>query len=397
MKRVLLLVPSMGMGGMERVCVNYANLLIAAGYDVTLLNLTFDDAMIIKNLSPKVRYTANVCAGMPHIKNAGAKNLVKGRFRLRSFLNWLKKAAPEKLYRSLITDNPNLFDIEIAFYGGNMMRILSGSVQQNSLKIGWIHSPTVDRHRSLFSSQADFVNTYRGMDMLICVSGEIQKRAKEMFGNDVNAVVLHNPNDTKLIRAKAQEKVEDLPKKGFTFINASRLDIFHKGFDRLIGAVKRLKDEGFAFYVWILGDGKDREAVERLIAENGLTDRVILAGAKTNPYKYIRAADCYICSSRHEGFSMVVAETVILGTPVISTDISGAREMLGDSEFGLVEDNSEEGIYSGMKRVLSDTAYFRHLQEQAAKRTGFLNEEKIIRQLEAYFDSGFKHKNKSGA
>lgn len=55
-----------------------------------------------------------------------------------------------------------------------------------------------------------------------------------------------------------------------------------------------------------------------------------LLGYNKNPYKYVRSCDLYVCSSRREGFSTAVTESLIVGTPVISTECSGAIELLGN-------------------------------------------------------------------
>ena len=385
-KRVLMLVPSLGMGGMERVCVNYANLLSKRGYRVTLLNLTFDSPEIIGELCDEVEYHNNVAVRMPNIVKAGPKRLFRGSFRLRPFSSWIRTSEPSKVYRSLITSDPDRYDIEIAFYGGMMMRILSGSLQRKSVKLGWIHSPTIERHFSAFASPEDAVAAYRSMDMLVCVSREISDRAKALFGSDVNAEVINNPNNTARIREKSLEPVTDIQKKRFTFINASRIDIDCKGYDRLAEAVARLRAEGEDFEVWILGDGKDSRKLEALVSEKGLGDVIRLLGRKSNPFCYIRLADCYICSSRHEGFSMVVAEAIILGTPVVTTDISGASEMLGDSEYGLITENSEEGIYRGMKKMLSEPGYYEYIRSRARLRMDWLSEDRITDKLEDCFE-----------
>lgn len=382
MKRVLMLVPSLGMGGMERVCVNYANLLVDRGYDVTLYNLTHDSEMIVGALSEKVKYTGQIISRVPNLLKAGVSDILNGRFRTKRMEKWLKTASPQKLYRSLITDDPDRFDVEIAFYGGLMMRIISGSIQKKSVRIGWIHSTQIENHFSGFRSVEDVKRIYRSMDLLLCVSEVIEKKAKKLFGEDTNAETLHNPNNTSDIRKKAALPLTDIKKKKFTFINASRIDMNHKGFDRLIAAVRRLKDAGYDFEVWVLGSGKDVDVFQNSVRSADVGSHILYLGTKTNPYHYIRQADCYICSSRWEGFSMVVAETVIIGTPVISTDISGAREMLGDSEYGLVVNNDEDGIFDGMAKVLSDPDYFSHLKTQAQKRMDFLSEDVIMDRFE---------------
>lgn len=382
MKRILLLVPSLGMGGMERVCINYANIFVNHGYEVYLYNLTFDDNMIINELSNKVVYKKNLLACVPNIKNAKFKDVVSGKFRFSTFENWAKKENPSRLYKKLITTRPDMFDIEIAFYGGNIMRIISGSCQRNSIKLGWIHASTIESHFHLFRNKENAVQTYRSMDALICVSNVIKDRALELFGKDTNAYVLYNPQNVSRIRRMAVELVEDIDKKNkITFINASRLDINHKGFDRLVSAIKKLNDDGYEFELWILGNGKDRKQVQQLIEENNVNN-VKLLGERQNPYKYMNLCDCYICSSRFEGYSMVVAEAILLGLPVISTDVSGAREMLGDSQYGLVVENSEAGIYEGLRTFLSNADIRQWIKEQAEVHKNFLNESVIFAEFE---------------
>lgn len=73
-----------------------------------------------------------------------------------------------------------------------------------------------------------------------------------------------------------------------------------------------------------------------------LQGSVQLLGFRDNPYPYMAAADLYVCPSYVEGFSTVVSEAVVLETPVVTTDCSGMREILGDSEYGLITQNTEE-------------------------------------------------------
>lgn len=86
---------------------------------------------------------------------------------------------------------------------------------------------------------------------------------------------------------------------------------------------KRLVTEGFDFELWILGDGEQRTNLNRYIKDNRLGCYVKLWGFKSNPYKYLKVCDYFISSSRSEGFSLVIAEAMILGLPVLSTYCSG--------------------------------------------------------------------------
>ena len=83
-----------------------------------------------------------------------------------------------------------------------------------------------------------------------------------------------------------------------------------------------------------------------------------------------------------------MTEALIVGTPVVSTDCSGARELLGEhNEYGLVVENSEEGIYQGMKKMLSDPTLLAHYRQQAILRGKRFSREETVQAVERMLDS----------
>ena len=70
-----------------------------------------------------------------------------------------------------------------------------------------------------------------------------------------------------------------------------------------------------------------------------------------NPYKYLSQSDCLIVSSEFEGYGVVIDEARVLGKPVISTDVGDAKNILAEG-FGIICENSEDGIYKAMKEFL---------------------------------------------
>ena len=75
------------------------------------------------------------------------------------------------------------------------------------------------------------------------------------------------------------------------------------------------------------------------------------------------------CSSVFEGYSTFITEGLILGKPIVTTDVSGAREQLGNSEFGLVVENEDEAFYQGLKQMISDKALLEHYEKMAKRRS----------------------------
>lgn len=85
----------------------------------------------------------------------------------------------------------------------------------------------------------------------------------------------------------------------------------------------------------ILGEGRMRASLERLVVELGLADDVALPGFAANPFAWMARSACVVSSSRFEGFSNVLAEALAVGATIVSTDCpEGPREVLADGAFG---------------------------------------------------------------
>ena len=91
----------------------------------------------------------------------------------------------------------------------------------------------------------------------------------------------------------------------------------------------------------------------RYIDESGLKEHVTLQGAVANPYSWMKRADVIICSSQYEGLSTVVQEAIILGKPVITTPCGGMKDLLGESEYGMIVESDEDGLYRGLYKIIN--------------------------------------------
>lgn len=103
----------------------------------------------------------------------------------------------------------------------------------------------------------------------------------------------------------------------------------------------------------IVGDGYLRESLEKFTNEHGLTDRVFFVGHQTNPYPYIRCADALLLPSEKESFGVVLLEAMILKTPVITTATTGGACVTSGGAYGVLVDNTEEGIEQGIRKCLT--------------------------------------------
>ncbi len=126
-----------------------------------------------------------------------------------------------------------------------------------------------------------------------------------------------------------------------------------KGVDRALGACKKLKEDGFRFTYHVIGGGGNFEELCAYVNENGLSDTIFLHGYDNNPYRHLKNADLFLLPSRNEAAGLVIDEARSLNVPVLSTKTVAAEETLGFHNCGWVCENSDEGIYEALKRLLS--------------------------------------------
>lgn len=378
-KKILFMVPSLGMGGMERMLVNIANALARRGHDVTVINMFFDNPMIVSALMPEVHYYSH-CEPRVSWRHFHLSDFGKKRYRLLPFPLWMKFHRAKWLHAQYIKET---YDTEIAFYTGYSVKVIAGAPQACK-RIFWLHGEAwlMTGMKLGYWTQQLAQKAYLGFHRIVCVSERIEKDFYKRFGAVSNVTTITNLNDVKTIRKLGDIPLAGIEKKRFTFVSAGRIDNENKGFDRILNAVKSLNAIGYTFDVWIIGNGRDFDELMKLKQELQL-ENVYLLGERENPYQYMKNADVYLCASRYEGYGLVVAEAIILGKPVISTNVSGPSEILDKGKYGLIVENTQDGVYSGMKAILDKPDLIAYLAASAEKRLSFFDEHSIVAKIEA--------------
>lgn len=360
MKKILFFIPTLMHGGAERVMVNLVNNMDTSEFDITVLTI-FDVGVNRQYLKKSIKYKSIF------------KNIFRGTTTIFKFV-------PAKLLYKLFIKND--YDIVVSYLEGPTAKILSGCPNKKTKKIAWIHIElnTNKQFRCGFKTMSEAIKTYRSFDRIICVSETVKSIFVRKAGFSDNVEVLYNTNDTDNIIARSKEKVEDIiiDSSSFNVISVGKIE-HSKGYDRLIEVHERLLNEGLNHKIYILGVGSQEEQLNKTINAKQLDKTFVLVGFKENPYKYMKKADLYVCSSRKEGFSTAVTEALILGVPCVSTCCSGANELLGyNDEYGIVVDNSTEGIYIGLKQMLTKLTLYKHYKKQALSRGDKFSKEKTI-------------------
>ncbi|MGA8112967.1 MAG: glycosyltransferase [Actinocatenispora sp.] len=151
-------------------------------------------------------------------------------------------------------------------------------------------------------------------------------------------------------RAMMQKLVRPAPDVT-TFLTVGRLSP-EKNHDRLIRAFQLVHQENPKTRLIIISNGPLRDDLDRLIAELGLQDAIIMAGQQNNPYAIMKRADCFVMSSDYEGQPMVILEARVLGLPVVSTDFASVGGSLPEG-VGLVVSRSVDALADGMREMLA--------------------------------------------
>ena len=217
---------------------------------------------------------------------------------------------------------------------------------------------------------------------MICVSQNVKDSFDKLFDRAFDSRVLYNTVDDAQIRRQAQE---DLPlqKRRLTAVTVGRLT-HQKAYDRLLRAHHSLIARGIDYDLWIIGEGPDRQAMDAYIAQHGLSDSVKLLGYQTNPYPYMAAADLLVCSSRYEGFSTFVTEGLILGKPIVTTDCTGMRELLGDGKYGMIVENEEKALEEGIQKMQKSESLRENYAVLARRRGSEFSSKRLTKQTEQY-------------
>ena len=361
--KILFFIENLSGGGAEKVLCNLVNAMDLNQFDITVQTLWRTDVSSL--LRPGIHYRyCYVC---------------KNKFTvMRSRL----EAAAGLTYSLHIRDN---YDLEIAYLECGSTKIMASSTNRHAKKVAWVHCDLALKMGKSVEFIEKASSWYEHFHRIVCVSQDVKDSFDRMFGIPEKTSVLYNTIDDSEIRRKAGLLPENIPpKRRLTAVTLGRLTE-QKGYDRLLQVHKQLFSEGFLYDLWILGEGEARPVLERFISENELGNSVRLLGFCNNPYPYLQAADFLVCSSRYEGFSTFVTEGIILGKSIITTDCTGMRELLGDSDYGLIVENTEDGLLQGVRKMVADPFMRHEYARKACERGLDFSAGQLAKKTEEFF------------
>lgn len=339
------------MGGTEILLVNLLNHLVGKNCDITLLLPNPSDKnVLLERVSPQVPINYIFPQELSGLKR------------------WLYKNTLifyPRLFARLVNFDDNQYDEILCFKDCFYSILFSKSKLKKYL---WIQNQPFARDYKanslkewlsykLNQIQIDRMNrSFDAFDRIICVSDSCKNAYINIYHNGTinrDIEVLYNALDLSSIHKRAEEPL-DLSKPDYLcFITVIRLS-HEKTVERAIIAADMLRKEGYKFEIRILGDGLEFDRLQSLIKQRDVSDYVTMYGRVENPFPYMKRADWFLCPSSRESFALTLLESISLGTPVITTDCGGPEDVVARGKYGVFVENSLDGVYTGMKKVLDD-------------------------------------------
>ena len=367
MTKILFFIHDLMHGGAEKVLVNLVNNMDYNQFDITVMTL-FNEGVHIKNLNKNIKY--KYCFNKAFKGNSKILAMIPAKW----------------LYKKLIKDD---YDILVSYLEGSCTRIISACPDDSTKKVAWVHiEQTENSFAYAYKNKNEAIESYKKFDNIVCVSESVKQNFIELSGIDKNVEVLFNTNESEKIKRLSKEEIKNEKFKNdneLKFCGVAKV-MPNKGFMRLAKVHNKLIKEGYNHHIYILGIGEERKKIEAYLSENGLEDSFIFLGFDENPYKYVARSDMFVCSSFAEGFSTAATEALIVGTPVLTTLCAGMEEMLGkNNEYGIIVENSEEGLYKGIKDVLQNPDKISYYKEKAEERGKIFSTDKTVNAVQDMF------------
>jgi glycosyltransferase involved in cell wall biosynthesis len=369
-QKILFIIPSLEEGGAERVLVNLLNRFDYQRFEV--------DLCVVEKRGIYFGEIPSQVKVITLFNNQFVCKVFNGlhvRFNFNILYKWIANRK--------IKDN---YDVGISFLDSAYTDILFFLKKKISRKISWVHSS--------YLTYANFGKFYTGeykeriirtryskLDDIVFVSNDSKMEFVEIFGHFPSMKVIYNLIDANGVKEKAEEPLSEPFDSAVANIIALGVLLPVKGYDKLIGAARLLKDDGVRFKIRILGNGDLENELRILIKDMDIVNEVELTGFLYNPFPYLKQSDIFVMTSVSEGLPTALIEAMILGLPTVVTDCSGCREIVGSGEFGIMTPQSDVGIYQGLKELITNSSRHIYFREKSLERASLFDDTHILQQV----------------
>lgn len=302
--KVIQIIPSFALAGAERMCQALSNELYDAGHDIMVISLFSKKTSITEQLEEK-----------------GIKLLFLDQKGGSDF------SVVRKLRKIFKREKPDIIHTHLSAF--QYAAVASLGYKTNIVytvhNIAWMDTSNKQRKIKNF-----FIK--RNKALLVALSDRIAETVKEYYNIPIDKIpVARNGIDLTAC----------MPKKDYSY--GDKIRIIN------IGRLNSQKNhlcllDAFAIFIkkfpnaelTLVGDGEERETIEKYALELGISDKVVLTGVQNKVHGYLHDADMFVLSSKFEGFPMVIVEAMGTGLPIVSTNVGGISDALVNEKNALL-------------------------------------------------------------
>jgi len=351
-KRIVFISGRLGTGGAERMTLYLMNAFVERGVDVSLV-VQRSGGSYMPLLSSKCKV----------YKLCGSFRLFGFGWviRLISLLVILYKVRPNVIYTNL--------------WGTAFLVKQSLRVYLRPVKFVYAITSTLDAYSE---HRREFENILRDECVpLILQTDRIKEKVKLFRKSDKNIYVIPTIIDPHIIKSEVSD-IEKRMSSTNKLVHVGRFARM-KRHDRLLEIAQNLKGRGINFQLDLIGDGPLKNEIDNMSKEMGLDDIVTVHGYQWSSFRWIAAADVFLLTSDYEGMPMVLIEALMVGTPVVSTDVDfGPREIIENGVNGFFTPKDDiESFTDCVVTVLQEKNIFSERARRSSRRfdvNNYINE-----------------------
>lgn len=391
-RKVLFVVDEKKLGGVNVVLENLLNNLNLNKLDVTLLIL-HNTGTALNNLNSNI----NVIYGTKafEVIDQDFKYLIKSKSYIKAIkkliLSLKIKNGSIKSFILKQREKMNLdkFDVEVAFKAGFCSLFVAYS--DANKKINWVHEDyktynKTKRYENTFKSVFEAFNKH------VVVSSDAAKSFNNIYHQEVKTVVIENyinEENLKNIYKDNNNSTVELDKIKTNIVTLGRF-CYEKGFDRLIEAINSLRDKVdiTKIKVNILGYGELEETLNEQIKQLKLENVIEIYNTqklKINTYAFLKEHDLFIMPSRSESFGMTRIEALILGVPVLTTNVANSDKLI-HKNYGIIVENTTEDLAQGILSLIQDKDKLKELKQNVKDYSYSKENKRIIDQVQTLLE-----------
>lgn len=360
--RILIVNNNMYIGGVQKALLN---LLweIHDSNDVTLL-LLYQGGELLDRIPSDIR-VLEASAPIRYWGMSGRDAKDRGELVARSVWAAIARLAGRGVgFRLAACMQPKIegYDIAISFlHSGNPKAFYGGCAEfvlqcvDAPRKICFLHND----FRQIQAVSAYNNKIYRSFDCIAaCSYGCREAFCKAMPGLADKTAIVHNCLGYKEVRRLASMEQVLLEHDCLNIVTVARLGR-EKGVLRALRVISELVREGYSLRYYVVGMGPEFDEDQKAAVDLGLEGTVRFLGQQSNPYPLMAACDLLLIPSYAEAAPLVIGESACLGTPILSTRTSSATEMIRDTGYGWVCDNSDEGLFLDLAALVRNPSEIR--------------------------------------